>query len=88
MAHRATTTCIKALLERSVIVPERTLRGSCLIWFVPLHGRSVIEGNSKNGKHPEVCYFKAYDVTDDYMGLFIIFTAIVSIEYICACKIL
>lgn len=88
VAHRATTKYIKVLLERSVIVSAWTLRGSCLIWFVPLHGHSLIKGNSKNGNHPEVVYFKAFDITDDYMDLFIIFIATISVGYICAYKIL
>jgi len=72
----------------AVIASEWTLRGSCLIWFVSLHGHSLIEGNSKNEKHPEVYYFKAYDITDYYRDLFIVFTAIISIRCICTCKIL
>lgn len=79
---------IKALLEELLTVSEWTLRESCLIVFVPLHGQSLIEGNSENDQHPDVYYFKAYDITDYYIDLFITFTTIISIGYVCVCKLL
>lgn len=88
VAHRPATKGIKALLEESLTVSEWTLRESCLIGFVPLHGQSFIEGNSKNDKHPEVYYFKAYDITDYYIDLLITFTTIISIGYVCVCNLL
>lgn len=54
---RATTQCRKA--SPSIIAAERTLGGPCLIWFVPLHGLSLTDGNSRNSKHFEANYFKA-----------------------------
>lgn len=72
IAHTATTKCIKALLERSVIVSEGSLRGSCHIWFLPFQGHSLIEGNSKNSDNPEVYYFEVYNITVYYMHLLLI----------------
>lgn len=88
VAHRPPTKGMRALLEKSLTVSAWTLRGSCLIGFVPLHGQCLIEGNSKNDKHPEVYYFKAYDITDYCLELFITFTTIISTGYVCVCKIL